>query len=56
MSSDKSYFTSLEKYEGGIVTFGDDGTSRVIGMGSISVAGLPKVENALFVDGLKENL
>ena len=27
MSGDKSYFTSLQKYEGGIVTFGDGGTS-----------------------------
>ena len=56
MSGDKSYFTSLEKCEGGIVTFGDGGTSRVIGKGSISVAGLPKLENALLVDGLKANL
>ncbi|KAF5932418.1 hypothetical protein HYC85_028589 [Camellia sinensis] len=38
------------------VTFEDSGTSRVIGKGSISVAGLPKLENALLVDGLKENL
>ena len=56
MSGNKSCFTSLEKYEGGIVTFGDGGTSRVICKGSISVAGLLKLENALLVDGLKANL
>ena len=53
LSGNKSYFTSLEKYEGGIVTFGDGGTSRVIGKGSISVAGLHKLNNVLLVDGLK---
>ena len=56
MSGHKSYFTSLKKNEGGIVSFGDGGTSRVIGKGSISMVGLPKLENALLVDGLKANL
>lgn len=56
MSDDKSYFTSFDKYEEGIVTFGNSSTSRVIGKDSISAPSLPKLDSVLLVDGLKANL
>ncbi|KAG5528763.1 hypothetical protein RHGRI_029433 [Rhododendron griersonianum] len=56
MSGDKSFFVNLEKYNGGIVTFGDGSTSKVVGRGTIQAPGLTRLENVLYVDGLKANL
>ena len=56
MSSDKFIFTKLEDFDGGVVTFGDGKTTRVIGIGSILVPGIPKLNNAFLLDGLRANL
>ena len=56
MTSDKSLFNSLEDFNGGNVTFGNDSVSRVRGRGSISIPSCPKLEGILYVDGLKANL
>ena len=56
MSGDKSIFTKLEDINGGVVIFGDGKTTRVIGIGSISVLGIPKMDNVFLVDGLSKNL
>ncbi|KAG5553092.1 hypothetical protein RHGRI_011080 [Rhododendron griersonianum] len=56
MSGDKSVFINVEKYNGGVVTFGDGNEGRVIGQGTISTPDLPLLENVLYVEGLKANL
>lgn len=56
MTGDKSMFVCLEKYNGGVVTFGDGNTSKVVGRGTIQAPGLNCLENVLYVDGLKANL
>ncbi|KAG5562829.1 hypothetical protein RHGRI_005526 [Rhododendron griersonianum] len=56
MSGDKSMFISFENYNGGIVTFGDGNTSKVVGKGTIQAPGITRLENVLYVDGLKANL
>jgi hypothetical protein len=56
MSGDKSLFCNLEKHEGGVVTFGDGNSSKVIGKGKVSSSGVPILENVLYVRDLKANL
>ena len=56
MTRDKSSFTSLENYDGGIVTFGDGNLAKMKGKGSIVLPGCPKLDEVLCVEGLKENL
>lgn len=56
MSGDKSVFTKLEQYDGGLVRFGDGNTSKVVGKGTIHAPGISSLENVLFVEGLKANL
>ena len=50
---DKSYFTSLENYNGGIITFGDGRLACVKGKYSIATLGCPKLDGVLYVKGLK---
>ena len=56
MTGDKSFFTSLEDYNGGIITFGNESLAHVKGKGSISISSYPKLNGVLYVDGLKANL
>ncbi|RVW49111.1 hypothetical protein CK203_084454 [Vitis vinifera] len=49
-------FTSLENYNGGIITFGDGSLARVKGKDSIGTLGCPKLNGVLYVKGLKDNL
>ena len=56
MTRDKSYFTSLEDYNGGTVTFGDESLACVKGKRSISIFCFPKLDSVLYVDGLKAYL
>lgn len=56
MSRDKSVFINVEKYNGGVVTFGNGNEGRIIGQGTISTPNLPLLENVLYVEGLKANL
>ena len=53
---DKSFFTSLENYDGGVVTFRDRNLAKVKGKGSIVIPSCPKLDEVLYVEGLKENL
>ena len=53
---DKSSFTSLENHDGEVVTFGDGIIARVKGKGSIVIPSCPKLDEVLYVEGLKENL
>ena len=49
MTRDKSSFTSLENYDGGIVTFGDGNLAKVKGKGSIVIPSCPKLDGVLYV-------
>ena len=40
----------------GDVSFGDDGTARIIGKGTVSLKGRAKAQNVLYVQGLKHDL
>ena len=53
---DKSFFTSLKDYNAGIVIFGDGSLACVKDKGSISILDCPKLDEVLYIDGLKENL
>lgn len=53
---DKRLFSSIEKYNGGLVRFRDGSNTRVIGRGTVSISGIPRLDNVLLVDGLKANL
>ena len=56
MCGNKVYFDIVTKCDGGIVTFGDGNTSRVIEKCNIRFQGLPNLTDVLLVDGLKANL
>ena len=47
---DKISFTSLENYNGGTVTFGDESLARVKGKGSIVIPSCPKLDGVLYVE------
>ena len=51
---DKSFFTSLENYDGGVVTFGDGNLAKVKDKGSIVIPGCPKLDEVLYIEGLKK--
>ena len=56
MTGDKSSFTSLENYDGEVVTFRDGNLAKVKDNGSIVIIGCPKLDQVLYVEGLKANL
>lgn len=57
MTGDKSKFITLDEKKSGNVTFGNDKPGKIKGKGSVSIDnGRGKVQDVLFVDGLKENL
>jgi hypothetical protein len=56
MTSDKSNFLSMERYEDGVVVFGDNKASIIHGRGSISLDCKEKIDYVLYVEGLKHNL
>ena len=51
-----TYFTSLEDYNGVIITFGDESLACVKDKGSIAIHGCLKLDGVLYVEGLKSNL
>ena len=53
---DKSSFTSLENHDGEVVTFGNGIIARIKGKSSITIPSCPKLDEVLYVEGLKENL
>lgn len=56
MTSDKRKFVSMERYDVGIVRFGDDKASVIHGRGSISFDGKHNTDDVLHVQGLKHNI
>ncbi|XP_020412869.1 uncharacterized protein LOC109947335 [Prunus persica] len=56
MSGDKSVFSSLSPFDGGIVTFGGGHKSQVVGKGTVCIPRLPELKIVRFVEGLTSNL
>ena len=57
MSDDKEQFITLEpKDEDGVVTFGDNGQGKIIGIGKIQITPSTFIDSVLLVKGLKHNL
>ena len=56
MIRDKSFFISLEDYNGGIDIFRDGSLAHVKGKGSIYILSCPKLNGVFYVNGLKANL
>ncbi|KAI8568815.1 hypothetical protein RHMOL_Rhmol02G0229600 [Rhododendron molle] len=56
MTGNESLFAKLEKYNGGLVTFGDGNMDKIVGQDTIKAPRIPPLDNVLFVEGLKANL
>lgn len=56
MTGDRSLFWVYEKCNGGTITFGDSSRSKINRKGTISTSDIPKLNDVLFVEGLKANL
>ncbi|XP_043692925.1 uncharacterized protein LOC122643365, partial [Telopea speciosissima] len=55
MTANPNLFTKLNKYNGGMVTFGDNSKGKIIGIGEITIGGTI-ISNVCLVDNLKYNL
>ena len=56
MTGDKSKFLSLETYNGGTVTFGDNKKGEIIAIGKVGKSSSHAIDNVFLVEGLKHNL
>ena len=56
MTGNTSLFTKLEKWKGGLATFGDGNKGKIKGKGTVSIPGFPSLIEVLYVEGLKANL
>ena len=57
MCGDKSQFIIIKpKEDGRVVTFGDNGHGKIIGIGKIQINSTTFIDNVLYVNGLKHNL
>lgn len=56
MTSDKSRFVKLDKYDGGTVRFRDDQTTQIVGIDSIYFDGKHNTDNVYYVKGLNHNI
>ena len=56
MTGDESQFIILDAKNGRMVTFGDNGKGKIIGIGNIGITLSKYIKNILLVDGLKHNL
>lgn len=56
ITSDKSKFFKLEKYEGGLVKFGDDTSAKICGKCSINFYGNHNRNDVPYVKGLRHNV
>ncbi|XP_022872302.1 uncharacterized protein LOC111391337 [Olea europaea var. sylvestris] len=56
MCGNKALFTTLDEYNGGMVTFGDGGSTPILGKGIVQMHGLLVISKVLYVEGLKSNL
>ncbi|CAH9117959.1 unnamed protein product, partial [Cuscuta epithymum] len=56
MTGDKSLFLSLRPFNGGKVTFGDNGKGEIIAVGKVGKSPSHAIDNVFLVKGLKFNL
>jgi len=56
MTADKTLLKEVQMGKGGRIAYGDGSQSKVIGKGIIDIPGLGTSQEALYVEGLKENL
>ena len=56
MTGDTDQFYALERKEGGVVTFGNNGKGKIIGTGKIQITPSTFIDQVLLVDKLKHNL
>ena len=56
MTGDKSKFLSLEAYNGGTVTFGDNMKGEIVGIGKVGRSSSYAIENVFLVEGLMHSL
>lgn len=56
MTGEKSKFVKLAKYDGGSVRFGDDQTTQIVKIGSISFNGKHNTNNVYYVKGLHHKI
>lgn len=57
ITSDHKMFISLSTKKDGNVTFGDNGSSKIVGKGTMSlINGKGKAQNDLYVEGIKYNI
>jgi hypothetical protein len=56
MTGNKTLLKQVQMGKGGWITYGDGSQSKVIGKGIIDIPGLGTSQEALYVEGLKENL
>ena len=57
MCGDKNQFITIEpKEDGGVVTLGDNGQGKIVGIGIIQINSTTFIDNVLHVKGLKHNL
>lgn len=56
MTGEKSLFTHLAEAHDGRVTFGDGNSTRIVEKGTIEVPRILKLNNVLYVEGLRHNL
>lgn len=52
----KALFSTLDKCNGGMVTFGDGTTIPILGKCTVHMSSLSAISNVLFVEGIKSNL
>lgn len=56
MTKDKSLFTHLAEIQDERVTFSDGNSARIVKKGTVEVPRIPKLNDVLYVEGLKHNL
>ena len=56
MTRKTTFFINLDEYDGGIVTFGDDGKGKIVAIGKVGKSFSSFINDVLLVDGLKHNL
>jgi len=56
MTGNKKLFLSLEPFDGGRVTFGDNKKGKIVGVGKIGISSSHAIDNVYLVSGLKHNL
>ena len=56
MTGDTDQFYALERKEGGVVTFGNNGKGKIIGTSKIQITPSTFIDQVLLVDKLKHNL